>query len=416
MAQRPDKPIHSFKDGTLYISDRRGQIAIHAWPNPHAKKRLWHNKWKSYVPEFRLVKPYRPRKRKAAVRDNPDQLTLGIDCPQRPRRVTAAQGKRKAFNSFRFALPKELARGIEDFRNHQWWMIVMASLLESPALDLLKSNPILAYMLANNRSYQVMMTDKERRGRALEIVCMKQRELLGKFKYPDSKRMVSIIRKIRHQSVSPEYLRALKRTIRDGNVEKSLLHLPAINCGILSLVTNPELAGTYRTKLLHELSESRREDYYPFTAQMIDEIHYMFRLARPGTPAPIFGSVAKVQQCHDEVAVDFLRVSSTKLKYCKIPRPPLPGTDSIVPLTTILQLKKEGQDQRNCVGSYARRVSQRETYIYKVLAPERATLAIVRTSGGTWRVGELRCAGNTDVRAQTRKAVQAWLASHSVSA
>ena len=182
MADRPDKPIHSFKDGTLHISDRRGQIAVHAWPDPYAKKRLWHNKWKPYVPEFRLVKPYRPSRRKAAARDNPDQLTLGIDCAQKPRRVTAAEGKRKAFDSFRFALPKELAKGIEDFRNHQFWMIVMASLLESPALDLLKSNPILAYMLANNRSYQDMMLDEERRGRALEIVCLKQRELLDKFK------------------------------------------------------------------------------------------------------------------------------------------------------------------------------------------------------------------------------------------
>jgi len=126
--------------------------------------------------------------------------------------------------------------------------------------------------------------------------------------------------------------------------------------------------------------------------------------------------VAKVQQSHDEVAVDFLRVSSTKLKHCKIPRPPLRGTESVIPLTTIPQLKKEGDDQRNCVGSYARRVPQRGTYIYKVLAVERATLAIVKTSGGTWRMGELRRAGNMEVKSQTRKAVQAWLASHSISA
>jgi len=295
-------------------------------------------------------------------------------------------------------------------------MIVMVSLLESPALDLLKSNPILAYMLANNRSYQEMLLDEEGRGRALKLVCLKQRELLRKFKYPDSQRMVSIIRKMKPQSIDLEALLELRRAIGYEDVEKHLLHIPAINSGTLSLITNPNLAGTYNTKLLREISESRREDYYPFTSQMIDEISYMFRLARPKTSVPVFSSVARVQQCHDEVAVDFLRVSSTKLKYCKIPRPPLRGTEAIVPLTTIPQLRKEGHDQRNCVGSYARRVSQRRTYIYKVLAPERATLAIVMTSGGTWRIGELRCAGNADVKARTRGAVQAWLASHSISA
>jgi len=415
MAERPDKPIHTFEAGTLHISDPEGQIAVHAWPDPFARKRLWHNKWKPYVPEFRLVKPYRRSKRKTAALNDPNQLMLGIDCPQSPRTVTALDGKRKAFDSLRFSLPKELAKGVESFRNHQWWMIVMASILESPALDLLKSNPILAYMLANNLSFQRMLLDDERRGRALKLVCLKQRELLRKFKYPDSQRMVSIIRKMKPQSIDLEALLELRRAIGDESVEKHLLHLPTINCGTLSLVTNPELATTYTTKLLREISESRREDYYPFTAQMIDEISYMFRLARPGTSVPVFRSLAKVQQCHDEISVDFLRVSSTKLKYCKIPRPPLPGTDSIIPLSSISQLKKEGSDQRNCVGSYARRVSKRKTYIYKVLAPERATLAIVKTSGGTWRIGELRCAGNTDVKAQTRKAVQACLASHSMA-
>ena len=416
MAEQSDKPRHSFSDGTLYIADAKGQIGVHAWDTPYAQRRLWHNKWKRYVPEFRLVKPYRPSRRKVAALDNPDQLPLGIDCPQKPRRVTVAEGKRKAFDSFRFALPKELARGIEDFRNHQWWMIVMVSLLESPALDLLKSNPILAYMLANNRSYQEMLLDKARRARALKLVCLKQRELLGKFTYPNSQRMVSIIRKIRPQSVDPEALWALNSTIKDEEVEKALLHLSTINGGVLSLVSSPALNGTYSGKLLREISESRREDYYPFTSQMMDEINYMFRLARPGTPTPVFRSLARVQQCHDEVAVDFLRVSSTKLKYCRIPRPPLPGTDSIVPLTSIPQLKTEGKNQRNCVGSYAHRISHRKTYIYKVLAPERATLSIVKTSGGTWRIGELRCAGNTEVKVQTRKAVQVWLSSHSISA
>ena len=65
--------------------------------------------------------------------------------------------------------------------------------------------------------------------------------------------------------------------------------------------------------------------------------------------------------------------------------------------------------QHNCVAGYAERVAGGDTYIYRVLAPQRATLSLVRWSGGGWPIGELLRAGNSPVSAATRRSVREWL-------
>jgi len=89
-------------------------------------------------------------------------------------------------------------------------------------------------------------------------------------------------------------------------------------------------------------------------------------------------------------------------------------TVGIVPLRTPDELLAEGEQQRNCVATYASRVQARKTYIYRVLHPERATLAIVRGPSGTWRRGELLAARNSPVRPETEAAVDWWLDAFSI--
>lgn len=97
------------------------------------------------------------------------------------------------------------------------------------------------------------------------------------------------------------------------------------------------------------------------------------------------------------------------------PAPPLPGTNTIIPIRTRARLQAEGQEQHNCVDSYAARVRNGNSYIYSVLAPERATLAIRRNPAGTWICEQLKGSGNRRVRNGTRTAVRKWLDEHTVS-
>ena len=99
--------------------------------------------------------------------------------------------------------------------------------------------------------------------------------------------------------------------------------------------------------------------------------------------------------------------SSIELGRRIFPEPPLQGNEIVVPITGEEELRAEGQHMEHCVAIYAEEVAGRNYYIYKVLAPERATLSVRRTVGG-WVLSELRGRGNAKLSKQTQKRVLDW--------
>jgi hypothetical protein len=91
----------------------------------------------------------------------------------------------------------------------------------------------------------------------------------------------------------------------------------------------------------------------------------------------------------------------------EFPPPPLPGTDTIVPITTVAELDAEGRSQHHCVAGYAASVLAGDRYIYRVLAPERATLEI-GLDGGAPVLRQLNLSHNRMPSAATVTAVRRW--------
>jgi hypothetical protein len=133
----------------------------------------------------------------------------------------------------------------------------------------------------------------------------------------------------------------------------------------------------------------------------------MWRQARPHDPLPVFGSVRRIRQEHDQLArvTNWTALSSGKADF---PPSPLPGTATIVPIDSAAMLAEEGLLQRNCVGSFASRVRRGDMFVYRVFAPSRATLSLVRRDG-SWRVDQLLGLANTPAPLATREAVLTWL-------
>jgi len=90
------------------------------------------------------------------------------------------------------------------------------------------------------------------------------------------------------------------------------------------------------------------------------------------------------------------------------PGPASNGSEDIVPITDYHVLVQEGKDQHNCVASYMERsVELAEIYIYKVLAPERCTLAI-GTRRWKWAILDLKGRYNRITSEETRRSVEEW--------
>jgi hypothetical protein len=423
------------------FAPKSAQMRIRWRPKPLAEEVVpGARRWRVFWPEFRLIRPYGPVRKQAVY-------TLDLHVDEAGQEVI--DQKAKAFAALRNEIPEEIARVAEPFGSHQWALMVL--LHEQPrAMDLAAGNPVLAYALAN--SDQLRGTRPEAAAiQALWYCNRKQRALLEWLGFPGSEALVRLVRKIPPESASPSVLRRLKNAVvADKRVLELLTHLRVVNVAVLELVTNQRLLDLVTPKLLLQVSAQDDTPGEPSAGDMIlGSLTILHDIAPRRAIAP-FTSVEQVRRFQEETDAEYQahlrRQDEAKQEAQRVaeeerrrqreeaqarrrrqrewraevarrpyPDPPVPGTRDIIPLTSAEQLQIEGAEQCNCVASYAWRVLQGGTYIYRVMAPERATLAIVRGADGCWRRSELKAKSNRKARTSTVALVDRWLTRYCVS-
>ncbi len=417
-------PQFSFQDGELTISTPTRSFRIRGWPVPQALERLGDSLWKNWRPEFRLVKPPPEAATPALEVITPDEEDCGPDAVARR---NAHNQKRVAFEAFRSQLPEGVGHHIQRFHSHQWNMLDLLS-KEEAARDLAASNPVLFWCLANNDQFRRLQGLASPAEYARPYILKKQREILGWLDYPASESAVKVLRKILPEAITTLDAQMLRRALKEPLAARFLTQLRPINSGVLGLVCNPKLLSAVTPQLLAEVAIADAETIRQPTADLLIDALYLMAVLQIRLPVPRFHSIDAVREFHNLVMAESRRKSEagnrrslTRAKQKKVlkpqglPSPPIPGTADIIPLTTKEALRAEGKEQNNCVGSYARRVRAGNTYLYKVLKPERATLSIAMGSDGFWRRAELESAGNRPVSPLTRAKVDEWLSAHSLS-
>ena len=93
-------------------------------------------------------------------------------------------------------------------------------------------------------------------------------------------------------------------------------------------------------------------------------------------------SIQKLDEWHREIWERWVEKNPPLPK--TFPPPPLGEIPTIQPILDEAGLIEEGKQQSNCVGFYGDRVRSGSVLIYRVLAPERATLSLVMGQGGQW--------------------------------
>lgn len=375
--------------------------------------------WQPFVPEFRLVHPYRPGKNRKPGKKVPgSQLVFDFleeaAGPAPELSVTPAQRRKRAFDSFRFSLPKPFARVLEPFRTHQWPLLMFLS-CDPGALELTEANPALAFILA-----QKLGSDRELIS-ALGCSSLRQRDLMEVLGLPALNAAVNLFRKIDPASISGDNWTAMVDVIKQELTASKprLNHLPSINCGVVEILADPVASRAASATLLDEVARDRSESYRGRVVHMITSTLRMQDELRTGERCRQFASLDRLRTTHDEVSEHYRRrvrqlIEANEIAEHPFFSPPIPGIPGrIEPVTSAAGLVDEGEEQGNCVASYANRVSAGHTFIYRVLYPERATLSIVlKTPFGGWEIGELEKRYNTDTSAETEEYVQAWLDRH----
>lgn len=411
-------PGYRFKDGKLLIFQDSGVMLIRGWEEPLAVCK-GDDTWESFVPEFRLIAPYRrraskPKSSEAAKPRAPvcNQMEFSLwntgspphtSNPSAFKALPLATQRRKAFVAFRFSLPKEIARALEGFRSHQWPLLVLLA-HDKRVLDLASANPVLAYAVAN------WYADYPRS--RLDFGRMPQRDLLKLLKLPDSAAVAKLLRKIPPESVEqrswPILLNALRNP--DGPTSKLLSHVPTINLGVMEVILTPQIYGFVTPSLLEEVSMDPAEKYRGAIARMLLDLVAMRTELADMRPVTGIKSVERLRQIHANVGEDYHKLAIMRKDASTFPAPPIPGIDGkIIPLTTQTQLVAEGREQNNCVATYGTSVANRQCYIYRVLHPKRSTLCIRPQTDGNWGISQIETSCNRPVDNATRDFVQQWL-------
>lgn len=456
----PDHYSYEFRDSALYLKGLRGEGAfrVDPWPRPRSFVRLLpDSEWLSCPPPVRLLTPAPARPPSIApAAVGQLELRLGIDPSPNPTQTKAA-----ALDQFRAALPSQVADAATPFRHLQWDLLVACSHSDR-FLDILVSNPALAYLWMSSckaRGFCEEGAVDLLAARAAQGGEASQRDLLRQLGVYPSKAAVKLLRKCQPEALLTATEGSLKIILRDTNRIQRLTHLPRLGRGIFELARDTRVLAACTPKMLGEVAASPEEVQSAGTARLIRA--HLAMLIELGMPLPRpFRSRADLDRRHRELAEGFQTLrreleasvpppppppppprpappprprprpvppppvtppppAARPPTPAASPRPrkgsvscgppPLEGNAHIIPLTTRAELQAEGRSQSNCVGSYFPSVQRGSCYIYKVLWPQRCTLSIKKNTKGRWKRNELKTARNRGTSATTKKIVDAWI-------
>ena len=281
------------------------------------------------------------------------------------------------------------------------------------ALDLAFTNPPLAVALANAPAWDTFGLVRVDRAFIGGLLRQRRRRICGALGFPSSGRVVRILGKVQPQACSVRPLARVRCSLRNPALLSILSHLPTIGAAELRLAADLSNAPRVSAALFADLTAQFTCETEDGWGRLLRQIETLLRL-RPPHWRP-FRSVQKVRRCYDRLWRDLAGLlnfdplhADTALSDIPFPPVPLPGLDEIQPINSAAALVEEARAMDHCVLSYAWRVAEGDTYLYRVMNPERATL-LIGYRGTAWRMEELAGVRNQPVSSATEDLIESWL-------
>jgi len=195
----------------------------------------------------------------------------------------------------------------------------------------------------------------------------------------------------------------------DTLTRKRIAHSDCINEMFLSALSDPDIHPALTSSLLDELSKPLDEELLCDTpVGVLQDAARM--LAARGAPLPRLRSVAAVCELHDAEVEHLRRTTPRGLRI--MPEPPVPEMprDGIEYIANSDELMLESDRMHNCAASYEPLIQRGEVFLYRVISPERCTLAIALGRGMRFHIRELKKANNEEPHSfWTVKRIEQWL-------
>ena len=427
---RPVKPGIRFHNGRLLVFDARSVTVVRPWPELRAwRKLVRRGAWRPVRPEIDfntgfVASPY-TRRLKTRIRyqtglagEEPSAQPEVAE-PEDPELIQWRQWsllrqaqERQAGARFLASMPDETRSAVGAYQNRQWHVASM--ILRCPVSpDLVGSNPALAYCLASAWVFRPQGMSWPMRS-IRRILPKRRREIAGWLGFPATDAAVNILAKVPASACSIQRLLGLRTALTDATSSKWLSHAAVLHGPVLDLLTQRWFSQPCTPPFIREAARNwtTQDEGVRGMALLGDTFWMARRLGEIGRLR--ISSLRGLIREHDRLAVmERRRIRQEEDR--AFPAPPLRGSPTIVPIRSVSELVREGEEQENCVAGYAHAVLQGRCFLYRVLAPERATLSLVN-DGQQWRLGELALKQNGMSCGTTGQAVENWLQASSMCA
>lgn len=311
-----------------------------------------------------------------------------------------------ALSSFIDLISGEILEALMPFRCRSWQMYCFFCRCPG-GLELAESCRSLAFMLANPRPFGVTVQRPMRAARAR--LKRRRKDIAAGLGFPRREAAVRILGRVPAASLEAPTLLKLREGMRNPAAFKKMCHLPRLNAGVIHVLGDSRIEAAASQGLLEEICGDTSQDYPDDDFhQMMCETVTKHRLLNDGA-IPVYGSVGEVfQACERMDELIFERGSLTDVPF---PPPPVGGNDNIEYVSSSRELFREGELQKNCLSSphYISAAFAGELFFYRVLRPQRCTLALCKDETGTW-LYDFRASCNSEPSPEAMDEVSRWLA------
>jgi hypothetical protein len=279
--------------------------------------------------------------------------------------------------------------------SQQWSLLGFLNRGGAAAGELAESNLALAHLVAT----------RVRPEQTSAVLARRQRDVLELLDLPATRSSVRVLRRVVDREIDVPLLDIAMRWLGDPRGRRYLAHASRIGAA-LRLLPEPGGPGWLAPAAVHDTLALTDPD----SLARLSECRFLVaELAQLGFEPPgrlhsladLEGWLARLRRRHQQAG---LSGASEPL-----PEPPFPGIPGrIEPIRSGQELLDEGTEMAHCVFDYYRDGMAGRIAFYRVLAPERCTLSLVRRKQG-WQLQMLKRRANREPSFEGWGEVVRWL-------
>lgn len=313
--------------------------------------------------------------------------------------------------AWRSPIPADVLKELLRYPDYHAELLELGQLDPHKFLRLSRLNPAMVLLIATYwvfPKWERMPNRKKRDAFRQRLLSMEPREALGALALPSSQGWVRILQKIPSQHCWSYHVTMIIDLLHDNRIARYLPHLSAITPEVVYLLQQSELPIDMHLLELAVREPYRGIQFLPFVVCSI------FTSRQRACRKSIWPFKGVIRSWDSLLKIEWENAKRCGEQSVQFPSPPIPIENlpeglTIRPLHAPQLVHAEALQMNNCSEDYIDSIHRNERYLYRVDAPQRATVLLKRDCS-CWKVEEIGLLNNEgEPDLETERLVAQWI-------